>query len=402
MRILIISFFNNSENTICLSGRTSFLVKAFVQSGINDISVLTTDFYHRKKRYHNMLPTKKEGVKFHYVHIPPYKNNFSFKRIISLYRFAVGVKKFLRNSCEEYNLIYCYIPSSFAAIATKGYIKKHESKLVIDVMDLLPESLYPVVGNNVIMRTILSPWKQIANWSYSIADYISSESVSFAQSAHTINPHVPYSYTYLGIDTNVYNNMVSQSTITIERIDGVINLCYGGNLGSSYDFDAIINALRYVDEKGIRYKMYFVGGGEQEQRLKNLIITNGLNAEVTGVVSYKDFLKYLSLCDIAFNSFKRNTPIVHSYKFNDYISANLFVLNSLKGETSAMIEKYRVGLNYDNNLNEVLYDVCKNWTNNYSLWKQNNQLLIDAELNANIIYPRLIKHIISTINNQSN
>ena len=112
-----------------------------------------------------------------------------------------------------------------------------------------------------------------------------------------------------------------------------------------------------------KYKLLFIGDGVSRTHVESLINQYNVIAKITGYVSYADMLKYLSLCDIAINIFKKDTKVIHSYKFNDYVATNCFILNSLKGETSELIDKYQVGLNFDyagNPLDKILLECVSN------------------------------------------
>jgi hypothetical protein len=143
--------------------------------------------------------------------------------------------------------------------------------------------------------------------------------------------------------------------------------------------------------------MFFIGEGEKKDTIEEFANKNLLNIEITGRVIYKDFLKYLSVCDIGINSFKKGSLVAHSFKFNDYIAANLFILNNLEGETAEMISNYKIGLNFDKkNLPELLFQVCQDW-NTYSLLRSNLDLLIKNELDSETIYKNLASNILKLI-----
>ena len=112
---------------------------------------------------------------------------------------------------------------------------------------------------------------------------------------------------------------------------------------------------------------------------------------------YNDYLKYMSCCDIAINSFKKTTEVVYSYKFNDYVGLKLFVLNNLPGETADMINEYSIGRNFnETNLSKILLEVCSNW-HSYKLWKDNSIRLINEKLSTTKIYNQLASHIIAEL-----
>jgi glycosyltransferase involved in cell wall biosynthesis len=208
---------------------------------------------------------------------------------------------------------------------------------------------------------------------------------------------VPWSFTYLGVNVEQTKKLILESDLRIDKSNDEIWICYGGSLGNSYDFNSILNAIAYIHEKNVKYRMFFIGDGEKRDFIERIAFENTLNIEITGRVDYKDFLKYLSVCDIGINSFKKGTLVVHSYKFNDYIATNLFILNNIEGETSEMISKYKVGLNFtENNLPEVLYEVCQNW-DMYSNYKLNLDLLIKNELDSDTIYHKLAMDILKLV-----
>ena len=75
----------------------------------------------------------------------------------------------------------------------------------------------------------------------------------------------------------------------------------------------------------------------------------------------------------------------------------LFILNNLAGETAEMMKKYKIGLNFnENNLSEILCDVCLNWET-YRKYKSNADLLINNELDSVKIYNRLALNILNSI-----
>ena len=103
------------------------------------------------------------------------------------------------------------------------------------------------------------------------------------------------------------------------------------------------------------------------------------------------------MCDIGINSFKKGSLVAHSFKFNDYVATNLFILNNLAGETAEMISDYNIGKNFnEDNLSEILYEVCQNW-DIYSKYRYNMDLLIKNELDSVSIYQNLALNILKSI-----
>ena len=148
-----------------------------------------------------------------------------------------------------------------------------------------------------------------------------------------------------------------------------------------------VDAIKSIHGR-FKYKLLFIGDGVRHDEIASYIERYHLNAEITGFLSYEQLLGYLGYCEIAVNIFRNNTKVVYSYKFNDYVAMNCFVLNSLEGETAQMVDEYQIGQNFNftnNPLSEVLEDTLQNW-GKYALWSNNHQRLIDEKLNKDKIY----------------
>ncbi|MBK6564126.1 MAG: glycosyltransferase family 4 protein [Saprospiraceae bacterium] len=385
--ILIVSLFGEINN---VNSRVYKIAYAFSSK----ISFVTPDFSHGEKIYKKSCEIKSEKVFVQHLHVPSYSANLSLKRIYSHLVFAFRLRLYLQRLESKPDLIICLMPTSSAAYVCGQYSRKNGIMFVIDVIDLWPDSLIPLVKNNAIIKKLLMPWQALTNKAYRLATYISAESSAYALTAHVINPKVPWSYTYLGVNVAQTRKLIDRNTSDIKRPNNQIVLCYGGSLGNSYDFDSVVAAVKNIQEKGFNYKMFFVGDGEKREFIEEYSKRNNLNIEITGRVSYPDYLKYLSICDIGFNTFKQETKVVHSYKFNDYVACGLFIFNNLPGETADMIEKYNVGVNFTvQNLSEKLINVCQNW-DKFKLYRNNLESLIKDELDSETIYKKLVDNIL--------
>ncbi|MEI8084604.1 MAG: hypothetical protein WCG93_00165 [Paludibacter sp.] len=388
-RILLVSLFGdvNTDHNY----RIGNIYKAF--EGL-DRYIITADFNHATKQY----KPKDTTSYIHYLHVPAYSKNLSIRRLYSHVVFAIKLLSYLNSLSTLPQLIYCAMPASLTAYCCGRFCKRNNIKFVIDVIDLWPDSLFPISRKFEFIKPFIYPWSYITNKAYSMADYISAESKKYAQVALSKSNTKKWSYTYLGVDVEEMNNLVASSNAINRSDDGQIWICYGGSLGNSYDFDSILKAIKYIDSKGIKYKFLFVAEGEYADMINSYILENKLNAVITGRMPYNDYLKYLSCCDIAINSFKKTTEVVYSYKFNDYVGLKLFVLNNLQGETAEMVDDYQIGINFrENNLSEILFDVCSNWEK-YKLWKENSTNLINEKLNTAMIYNQLSSHVLSEFN----
>ncbi|UAM96617.1 hypothetical protein K8354_09705 [Polaribacter litorisediminis] len=389
--ILIVSLFGEISNSY---SRLHKIANAFSQK----VSIVTTDFCHSEKKYKSRTAIDENNPFFvKYIHVPSYDKNLTYKRVYSHQVFAYKLRLYLNNLVDKPDLILCLMPPSSSAYICALYCKKHSINFVIDIIDLWPDSLLPLTRYKSMTNFFLYPWRWMTKQSYKMATYISGESKAYALAAHDINPGVPWSYTYLGVNKDQTKKLVEKSNFQLNKPADEIWICYGGSLDNSYDFDLLLKAIQDIDDKNIKYCMYFVGEGEKRSFIEKFTVDNSLNIKITGRLAYKDYLKYLSVCDIGINSFRKESFVAHSFKFNDYVASNLFILNNLVGETSEMIDQYKIGLNFnEDNLPEILYKVCKNWET-YSADNLNMELLIKNELDSVRIYKKLIENILATL-----
>lgn len=374
------------------NSRVVNVVNSLVAKGI-EYTYVTTDFVHRTKSYRQKETTNDNRSV--YIHVPSYKKNISIKRLFSHFVFAVKLRRYLLNLQNKPHSIYCTMPTSTSAWVAGRYCKKHKLKYIIDVIDLWPDSLLPLTSLKKLLSTLTLPWKCITISAYKKADVIIGESRKYVSAAAEYNPKVPVYPLYLGVDPAKTEMLIQTSKLKISKPDEELWIAYGGSLGVSYDFKTLVNSVASLNGK-CKYKLLFIGDGVSRPYVETLIKQYKVTAMITGYVSYADMLKYLSLCDIAINIFKKDTKVIHSYKFNDYVAANCFILNSLEGETAELIDKYKVGLNFNytgNTLEKVLMECVSNWKE-YRQWKDNNKRLVAEVLDKNLIYPQISKLLI--------
>lgn len=350
-----------------------------------EIKVVTTDFCHGEKRYYKLEETNHPNQVN--LHVPEYKKNLSIARIWSHIVFAKQVKDYLNGLNERPNVIYCTMPTSSSAFVCAKYCKKHGVKFIIDVIDLWPDSLLPLVKGKTVIKAFLWPWTYLSRYAYKAADVIMGESGKYANEAKKYNTQAKVYPIYLGVDTNFTRKIKECPLVKLDKPSDEIWIAYAGSLGVSYDFSTLLDAIKNIHGR-YKYKLWFIGDGVRHNEIESFITQHSMNAKISGFLQYNQLLSYLSYCDIAINIFRKDTKVVYSYKFNDYVAMNCFVLNSLEGETADMVDKYQIGRNFnfaDKPLLTVLEDTLQHW-DEYKDWKLHHQKLIDEKLDKEKIY----------------
>ena len=390
-RILLISAFVNCNKDN--NSRVNVIYDKLCNNA--DVTILTTDFNHAiKKKYDDL---DKKFRKSRRIQVSAYSKNISLSRIKSHIIFAFGVRQFLKKNKEKYDTIYCTMPTSLSAFFCAKYCVKNEVKLVIDVIDLWPESFIVLSKFNFFFKILTYPWSLVSRFAYSSADILVGESKKYAEYAQIFNRKTKALPIYLGVNLKKAKKLREESNIILKKSDNEVWICYGGSLGLSYDFDVILKAYKKISGKyKNRVKLFFIGGGQLELRIKKYAEEFDQSIVVTGNLKYNDYLKYLSYMDVAINSFKQNTQVVHSYKFNDYIVSGLATINNLIGETADLVNEFQIGLNFDyidNKLENCLEKIIKSDELRENC-KKNTKTLAQNVLSQDIIYKELIDLIL--------
>jgi len=365
-KILLVSLFVNpyEESSVRLNKLQNILAENSIE-----FDLVTTSFNHSKKKEFNIV-TREESII--HLDVPKYKTNISIKRFYSHTVFAFKLLKFLIKNGKNYDLFYSTVPTSLSALVCVVYSKINKKKTMVDVIDLWPESFSVLLPFNKFTKYFFTPWYLTSFIVYRFADKLFAESKKYAKYVQNFSKE-KVEYVNLGVDMELIAKNISEGNSLIKKKDDLVYICYGGSLGNSYDFDVIVETLKLLKKNNYsKFYFVFIGDGDKKEYLEKQIIKFNLPATITGRLSYCDFIKTLSECDIGINSFLQDTKVVYSYKFNDYVSVGLAVLNNLKGETSDLVNTYNLGFNFNYEEDQLL-DKLKYLLENRELIKEMKQ-----------------------------
>ena len=378
-RVILVSTFSRLSDSQV--GRLTFVYNRIKAEKL----VITTDFSHGRKTYQPAAAAQSQNQRC--LHVPPYHGNISLRRIWSHLVFAWRVWRFLNALDGKPKTVYCMMPTSSAAYVCARFCKRHHIKFVIDVIDLWPDSLIPLFKGKMPLKILLAPWTALTRYSYRHADVILGESLAYTNEAKRYNPRARAYPIYLGINVMLTERVKERNRVLLEKPEDEIWIAYAGSLGNSYDFRTLLDAVKNL-QCVCQYKLWFIGDGTCRDEIESYSAQNSINMVITGFLPYEELLGYLCYMDIAVNIFRKDTKVVYSYKFNDYVGMGCFVLNSLEGETARLIDDYWVGRNFnytDHPLAEVLSDTVSHWEY-YSSFRKNTSRLIMEKLDADRIY----------------
>lgn len=310
-----------------------------------------------------------------------YNRNISISRFISHFIFSINVIKLL--IIYKPKILLINFPPNILILPSLVSKILHKSKIIIDIIDFWPES-FPI--NNSIIKKLFNIsfgfyLRFLRFVGFEIANLILTQSNIF------INTSL-FKYKY---KTKLIG-LVKSNTIDIKIADTskVFTFCYIGNVGKIYDFDSLVNILFELG-KFQEVKLDIIGLGENLDYLINKLNNLNIKYEYHGVIYNElDKSRIISKAWFGYNGYKESTNVSISYKFVDYVSYFIPVLNSANGDTWKVIDKDELGLNFNSKnienivlkLNSIKYDdiikmkfnVQNYYTHHYSLENMYDQL----------------------------
>lgn len=299
----------------------------------HDVLVVGSDYLHIEK-------TKRTTTDPKLVLIPtiPYEKNLSLKRIRSHLDFSRKAFRFLKD--KECNLLYIVVPSNSQASIARKYKKLHpDTKVVIDVIDLWPES-FPSRNSERFPFTI---WAGSRNKNLKYADTVITECDLYHDfiGGYVRNGAKPETV-YWAHD----EEPSSFAGFTEPESDKWV-LGYLGSVNNIIDIDGIKEVItRFKATRPVTVRI--VGAGEKMEEFEAALKSAG--AEVINYGKVTDFDKKQEIfapCHFGINIMKPTVHVGMSMKSVDYMEMGLPVLNGIPGDMHDIVDEHNVGRNTD-------------------------------------------------------
>ena len=376
------------------SSRYRTLAEMIVQSDMK-LEVVTSKFYHATKK--NRSFSEEYLNKFRYrvtlVEELGYKKNISFKRLISSKVFAANVISYLKKR-KKPDVIYVVVPSLDVADSVLKYANKMKIPCIIDIQDLWPEAFKMAINIPIISDVLFYPLKRKANRIYHNADEIIAVSETYVNRAIRYNNKVKKGLAvYIGTDNELIDNTENLSR-KMKKSDEFW-IAYIGSLGHSYDIKMVIDALKFINNDKIIFKI--MGDGVLAQEYQDYAKKNYKNCDFTGFLCYSEMMKTLRMCDIAVNPINKNSVASIINKVSDYAIAGVPVINSQNSEEYRnLLNKYECGINTKpGDYKSMAEAIKKMYTDKDKLikMKQNSELLWHEKFSRRNTYIKIIEVI---------
>ena len=317
----------------------------------NKVELITSNFRHGTKT-RRFLPNEylnNIDYKVTLIDEPGYKKNVSLKRIYSHKKLAKNMFKYLRNINDKPDVIYCAIPSLDVASIALKYAQKNNIKFILDIQDLWPESFKMAINIPIICDILFYPMTKKANYIYSNANQIVAVSDTYVNRALKVNKNVNKGLSvFLGTDLSYFDKCAEENKMELK--DNMIRIGYIGTLGTSYDIKSVIDAIKLLNDKGIKnIKFVVIGDGPLRNEFESYANSKNICSEFTGRLNYPEMVGYLCSCDIVVNPIIGTSVASIINKVGDYAAAGLPVINTQNSEEYRnLLDEYKAGLNCEN------------------------------------------------------
>ena len=327
MKVAIVNCFDTYED------RVDLLYEFFIGHGHN-VTVIQSDFRHFKKEHRK---DSKEG--FIFVGSRPYYKNMSAARLYSHYKFAEDAFKVVEKIKPD--LLYTLVPPNSLARSAAKYKQNHKDvKLIFDLIDLWPETM-PI--GKIKKLPLFAFWKEMRDISLKFADFVILECDLYKTVlGDTLN----------GINTETLYLAKKDINITSTPIlsEDEIHLAYLGSINNIIDIPKIKEIIVAINEiKPVT--LHIIGDGENREKLISAVEHAGASVVYHGKIydpqSKQDIF---DKCHFGLNIMKSSVCVGLTIKSVDYFQHGLPIINNIPGDTTEIINKYKVGINIDKDL----------------------------------------------------
>lgn len=303
-------------------------VRDFFERRGKSTLIISTDFIHHGKFFRKDLP-----IGYDFIHAQPYKKNLSIARLRSHYIFSKNAMELVKEYQPE--LLYVMIPANSLAKFAVRYKEKTNCKLILDIIDLWPESLTIPIGKTIWP---LSMWSGLRDKNLHLADAIITECDLYQKVLRLDILNMP-------IHTVYWPQEDYENVFRAFREDDVLRFLYLGSINNIIDIEGIVKLLIEV-QKLRKIELHIVGDGETRSKFINLLKEYHVPVSFHGYVYDHDKLKEIaSQCHWGINMMKPSVQVGLTMKSVSYFELGLPIINNIKGDTWEFVENYKIGVN---------------------------------------------------------
>jgi glycosyltransferase involved in cell wall biosynthesis len=346
------------------------LARVLAQRG-HDVTWWTATWSHRRKAV-RQLPLdvrEDEGFAVRLVAVRPYHRNVSFARLASHRDFGRNFERLASETIasgqlERPDIIVASLPPFDSPEAAIRIAKRTEAELVIDVMDLWPETFERLLPGPAFLRRLVSPFllrsmRDRRRELVGAADGISAATTTYLDDVVRDVPAAadkPRHACYLGSYLQEFPEPprclqpvpLAAEAGAAPPEPAPLQCVYAGSLEVGQDLEALVAASRQLSAARIPATIHVAGTGGFEPMIRRAAGTlpGPCTIEVHGLLGRPEYVRLLASCDVGLVLVKPESHVVVPYKACDYAAAGLAIVNSLPGELERLVDEHGAGLAY--------------------------------------------------------
>lgn len=305
------------------------LVREVIEERGFDCVYITSDFSHGHKAYEQVSIPKSIVI-----HAKPYQKNLSVQRLRSHYCFAKEAFKAVRKIDPE--LVFVMIPPNSLAYQAKKYKKKHpNTKIILDLYDLWPET-FPNSKAKQLLKIPFSLWGNLRNRGLYAADLITTECMLYQSVL------AKYLEGKKARFLPVCRPAVT-ATGEYHLSENELSICYLGSINNIIDIPTIAKTLGELTQYK-KVTLHIIGDGESRQTLIDAVQARGVSVEFHGKIFDSQAKQAIfDRCHFGINIMKSSVCVGLTLKSLDYFAGGLPILNTIRGDTEAIVKQYHIG-----------------------------------------------------------
>lgn len=342
VKVIIVNSFDTFEYRVML------LRKVLENQGA-EVLIVGSDYRHIEK---TRRTSEDPGLQL--LHAYPYKKNISVARLYSHMKFAREAFDYIKDM--DADVLYLVVPPNSQTTIAKKYAKKHpKAKIVMDLIDLWPES-FPSKRTEQFPFTL---WGALRNKNLKAADLILTECNLYREK---LKPYLTgkkvetlyWAHEDAGRSVPVVQNE-DERNVPLAQNENERNVplaqkwCLGylGSVNNIIDMDKIAEVIRfYKQDRPV--ELHVVGAGESLEELKNTAENAGAKVIYHGkIYDYQEKKTIFDQCHFGLNLMKDTVVVGLSMKSIDYMEMGLPIINSLQGDSHSFVKNCHMGYNIE-------------------------------------------------------
>ena len=351
---------------------------------------------HRTKKY--TIHKVNNNLEIRLIPSSGYKKHLGLMRLIDHFQLAWNLKQLLK---REKNIPDCafigYPPIETAAVMSR-WLKKRDVQMMLDVKDLWPSMFvdaFPIIMQP-FARFFFYPYFYLAKRTIIDVNGVSAMAPEFLEWVLKFANKAPSKNNKVFPLTSPSDGISKQKLLLARewwKNQGIDNkkpiVFFVGSFMSVFDFNPVIGAAKEI--KNCQFVL--CGDGDYLSNLK--VRTQGLNNVF--FPGWIDRPKIEALAEISIASLAPYKNIVN-YKVNtpnkivDALSLGMPILSPLQGEVQRMIDKFEVGLTYNNDLESCIRKLIRDVKLQKKI-SNNAKNLYHNDFEFDNIYDSFVKHL---------